>query len=158
MLNDGVAFTLDDASLFGWVDSDSALATNYDFGARNAVGQFSAVGVRNTSDAMRLAINGAVTTGGAGIINAIGLSMIQRISATEFNVFKDGVMNGATVVQNSVAVPDFTLRILAVPDALGTGGASGTNRTVSMVGAGASLVGKELSLYDDWNKYLAALP
>lgn len=158
--NNGVNYSLNSASIGGYINENVARDSTSDWGASDNVD-----GVTNSifHNARSLTGNNWFyrihdsTTGGLSFttLSSLALHHLQRRASNDRRVYKDGLIFGSMTTAASVSVPTSNVFI-------GANNANGSplffsNREVSFFFTGSSLAGLELSLYTAWNNYFTSL-
>lgn len=137
----GVQYTLDNASRFAWVLADNS--GNLDGVAASGVNTM----IPSSSTSQRIN-QGAANLSSAADLNGTGLTVINRTSSTNVELFKNTTQISRTAT--STSVNNANQLILRSSTTYGS-------HTISAYGMGASLVNENAALYNALNTYLASL-
>jgi hypothetical protein len=146
----GVKYTLNNAGAL--IDTNSAETTNgYEFGIESAgtVLRLTTNPVSVVADINDFSVSSIASVGG------IGLYLLKRTASNAVSIFKNGssLFSGAAI---STSLPTLSSYICG-RNVGNPGVAEPSNRTVSMIGFGSSLTGKESALYNAWNAYKTSI-
>lgn len=150
----GSIYQQNSASLFCWTEENVASLTQYDVGCSNGnattVSRGPVINSRSNTDGILFAINDNTLEGPSGITDGRGFIMAQRQGSAAKRLWKNGVQ----IYSSSTASDTRAARALAV-GAINFNNGLGrfSSRKVSMAGAGASLAGLELTLYNRLNQF-----
>jgi len=156
---DGVNFTLDECSVFCYVNNDHSAATKAAFGCRGnggggLLGQVLLM-PRDASSQHSFSLHNLAPAVGVGVSSS-GFYHIRRVADNDSRLFKNAVQVGSTITTASDSLSTADLYVLALNP---NGGGAGfySDAQVGILGAGASLTGKESALYTAWNDYFTSL-
>lgn len=154
----GVNYTLNECGMFYYCNSDVANSSQFDFGARTSGSVFASINPRNGGNVPQIGVNSPTAGEGGTITDSRGLWHAYRVgsSAGDQKLYRNGTLLDSSGSASS-ALPNFALRILGMPDSANSATTLGSTRQVSVIGMGASLVGKESALNTAWSSYFTGL-
>ena len=158
-VNNGVNFTLDECGVFCYVNNNHSSGNKAAVGFRGngggaLLGQVILL-PKDTGDQHAFSLQN-VAPGVGSSVSANGFYHFRRVADNDLRLFKNGSQVGATQTTASDSLSNQDLYILAL-NANGGGAALFSDAQVGIVGAGASLTGKEANLYTAWNDYFSSL-
>lgn len=153
----GVNYALDNASAFHYNNTEGG-SSGLDYGFRgNTDNGRLYFNPRTASDNLqgRINQNTAAAINIVANLTAVGFYQIQRTSAANYRVFKNGVQTGADQAQASGTLSVQNCLICA--ENINGTPSSFSTRQIGIFGLGAGLATKEAALRTAWNNYFTSL-